>query len=160
MIFCLFISRTTFSGGDGWVFFQLSRLQKLYKSRIFPNSSFQNEDACWFPSTDGWSLLLKYNDVMFWTVDQTENGFFLISYWDFLQSFLKSPKNNTKQLYLNGSKMNHLSQSQWRSFLTFCQMSSNCSTPSATFFRHRSISPGGEERSRTTERIREKRERH
>lgn len=116
MIFCLFISRTTFSGGDGWVFFQLSRLQKLYKSRIFPNSSFQNEDACWFPSTDGWSLLLKYNDVMFWTVDQTENGFFLISYWDFLQSFLKSPTNYPKQLYLNGSKMNHLSQTQWMIF--------------------------------------------
>lgn len=103
------------------------------------------------------------SNTMMWCFGQwirQKMGFFLISYWDFLQSFLKSPKNNTKQLYLNGSKMNHLSQSQWRSFLTFCQMSSNCSTPSATFFRHRSISPGGEERSRTTERIREKRERH
>ena len=28
---------------------------------------------------------------------------------------------------------------------TFCQMSSNCSTPSATLFRHLSISPGLEE---------------
>lgn len=34
----------------------------------------------------------------------------------------------------------------WWLFLTFCQISSNCSTPSATFFRHRSISPGGDQK--------------
>lgn len=77
-------------------FFQLSRLQKLYKSRIFPNSSFQNEDACWFPSTDGWSLLLKYNDVMFWTVDQTENGFLFNQLLGFLTVLLKISKKITQ----------------------------------------------------------------
>lgn len=40
-----------------------------------------------------------------------------------------------------------------QSLLTFCQMSSNCSTPSATFFRHRSISPGREETRRRRRRV-------
>lgn len=52
--------------------------------------------------------------------------------WSFLISFLRSASYFSFWLLL---------EALW----TFCQMSSNCSTPSATFFRHRSISPVTEE---------------
>lgn len=45
------------------------------------------------------------------------------------------------QIPISLGEDSHLGRAVQQSWLTFCQMSSNCSTPSPTFFRHRSISP-------------------
>lgn len=142
-------------------FFQLSRLQKLYKIENIPKFQLPKWGRLLvsfhrrlIPAAQiQWCDVLDSGSDRKWVLFNQLLGFLTV----LLKISKKITQNNC---ILMAAKWIICHKLNGWSFLTFCQMSSNCSTPSATFFRHRSISPGGEERSRTTERIREKRERH